>query len=244
MCWRSVTRCTGQNCKALALLRDPGRVRSNLSAQTLDRYLDHYQEVWAKASEATPAEVAQVQPNASAPHKLVNIDFPSAASIPPVSIMNPEPTGPVLPGVAAAAAANPNPQASAAAVAAVAQASRQSAGAGCRSTDTRRLGCYRTGWPEPAPAAAPDRLRHPPAPRFSSIRPRPAQASADRCGRNELSVSRGGRGRFFGDVQLSPHCQSRRNRLPHRAHRQTARAADDRGLFGSGCACAASKALR
>ena len=44
------------------------------------------------------------------PHKMVNIDFPTAASIPAVSIMNPEPNGPVLPGVAAAAAANPNPQ--------------------------------------------------------------------------------------------------------------------------------------
>jgi hypothetical protein len=107
--------CTSQNCKALALLRDPSRIRSNLSAQTLDRYLDHYQEVWAKAAEATPAEVSQVQPNASAPRKFVNIDFPSAASIPPVSIMNPEPSGPVLPGVAAAAAANPNPQGSPAA---------------------------------------------------------------------------------------------------------------------------------
>ena len=51
--------CTSQNCKALALLRDPSRIRSNLSAQTLDRYLDHYQEVWAKAADATPAEVAQ-----------------------------------------------------------------------------------------------------------------------------------------------------------------------------------------
>ncbi len=103
--------CTSQNCKALSLLRDPSRVRSNLSAQTIDRYLDHYQEVWAKAPDAAPADVAQAQP--PGPRKPVNIDFPSAASIPPVSIMNPEPTGPVLPGVAAAAAANPNPQASA-----------------------------------------------------------------------------------------------------------------------------------
>ena len=39
--------------------------------------------------------------------------FPRAASIPAVSIMNPEPSGPVLPGVAAAAAANPTPAAAA-----------------------------------------------------------------------------------------------------------------------------------
>jgi hypothetical protein len=106
--------CTSQNCKALSVLRDASRVRTNLSAQTLDRYLDHYQELWAKTPDGTPAEGAQsnagAQSNTQGTHKLVNIDFPTAASIPAVSIMNPEPTGPVLPGVAAAAAANPNPQ--------------------------------------------------------------------------------------------------------------------------------------
>lgn len=100
--------CTSQKCKALALLHDAGQVRANLSAQTLDHYLEHYQELWAKAIEGTPAEGAQLNPQGT--HKMVNIDFPTAASIPPVSIMNPEPTGPVLPGVAAAAASNPNPQ--------------------------------------------------------------------------------------------------------------------------------------
>lgn len=105
--------CTSENCKALALLHDASRVRANLSAGTLNHYLEHYQELWAKAPEVPLAEAAQAPPG-SPPRKLVNIDFPSAASIPPVSIMNPEPTGPVLPGVAAAAAANPNgPQAAA-----------------------------------------------------------------------------------------------------------------------------------
>jgi hypothetical protein len=104
--------CTSQNCKGLALLHDASRVRANLSAQMLDRYLEHYQELWAKGFDGTSAEVAQAQPNtiAQPPRRMVNIDFPSAASIPPVSIMNPEPTGPVVPGAAAAAAANPNPQ--------------------------------------------------------------------------------------------------------------------------------------
>jgi hypothetical protein len=105
--------CTSENCKALALLHDASRVRANLNAHTLDRYLEHYQELWAKAPDGTLAEVAQPSANAAGPRRPVNIDFPSAASIPPVSIMNPEPNGPVLPGVAAAAAANPNPQQSA-----------------------------------------------------------------------------------------------------------------------------------
>ncbi len=143
--------CTSETCKPLALLRDPGRVRSNLGAQPLDRYLDHYQEVWAKASEATPAEVAQAQP--PGPRKLINIDFPSAASIPPVSIMNPEPTGPVLPGVAAAAAANPNPQASAAA----SRRSRKQAAASPTQTVAQPTLAGTASsepiWPEPLPPA-------------------------------------------------------------------------------------------
>ncbi|HML09106.1 MAG TPA: hypothetical protein VK430_13380 [Xanthobacteraceae bacterium] len=108
--------CTGENCKPLALLRDPSRVRANLSGETLERYLEHYLFVWAKTPESAVADATPVPPNAAVqssaqgPHKVpVNIDFPTAASIPPVNIMNPEPTGPVLPGVAAAAAANPNP---------------------------------------------------------------------------------------------------------------------------------------
>jgi hypothetical protein len=100
--------CTSENCKALALLDDPGRVRANLSAQTFDRHVEHYADIWAKAPDG--AVVDAVQPGGQPSHKIVNIDFPTAASIPPVSIMNPEPTGPVLPGVAAAAAVNPNQQ--------------------------------------------------------------------------------------------------------------------------------------
>jgi hypothetical protein len=103
--------CTNQNCKALAVLRDASRVRANLSAETLDRYLEHYLVLWAAAPDGAQAPSATAQPNTQGPRKAVSIDFPTAASIPAVSIMNPEPTGPVLPGVAAAAASNPNPQA-------------------------------------------------------------------------------------------------------------------------------------
>jgi len=97
--------CTSDQCGALALLDNPNQVRANLSGQTLERYLDHYLTAWAQApnvplADATSAVTAQ--PGAP-PHKLVDIDFPSAASIPAISIMNPEPAGP--PGAAAVAAA-------------------------------------------------------------------------------------------------------------------------------------------
>jgi hypothetical protein len=108
--------CTSQSCKPLAVLHDASRVRNNLSAQTLDRYLDHYLPVWAAASDGASAEAAQLsypaaQSSAASAHKMVNVDFPSAASIPAVSIMNPEPPGPASAG--AAAAANTNPSAAA-----------------------------------------------------------------------------------------------------------------------------------
>jgi hypothetical protein len=102
--------CTGESCKALALLHDPTHVRANLMSATLDRYVEHYAAAWAQSNEGQVAEnnaaapSALTQPTPQGPHKVtVNIDFPTAASIPPVSIMNPEPKGP--PQSAAAAPA-------------------------------------------------------------------------------------------------------------------------------------------
>ncbi len=86
--------CTSADCKILALLRDPGRVRANLADETLDHYLDRYSTAWAQAPDGAVADATPMEPahNVRDPHKVtVNIDFPSAASIPPVSIMNPEP---------------------------------------------------------------------------------------------------------------------------------------------------------
>lgn len=93
--------CTSEHCPPLGLLRDPTHVRTNIIAQTLQHYVDHYREVWAKSPDAVVAEMPEVAPggvpdaNAMGKRKVsVNIDFPTAASIPPVSIMNPEPKGP------------------------------------------------------------------------------------------------------------------------------------------------------
>jgi hypothetical protein len=80
--------------------------------------------VWALQPDG-PAPVADAatqnqptyQPGGPGPRKTVNIDFPTAASIPPVSIMNPEPGTKPTPAVPAVSAANPNPPASTAATA-------------------------------------------------------------------------------------------------------------------------------
>jgi len=87
--------CTSERCQGFALLHDPSHVRTNIIAQTLAHYVDHYREVWARTADLPAMGVADISPTATAdPGKRkvpVNIDFPSAASIPPISIMNPEP---------------------------------------------------------------------------------------------------------------------------------------------------------
>ncbi len=140
--------CTSQSCKSLAVLHDASRVRENLSARTLDRYLEHYLPVWAAASDGASADGAQssssnAQSSVVSAHKVVNVDFPSAASIPPVSIMNPEPGKPASPGVPAAASVNPP--------ASVPHHSRKqangAASSGSGATTTEPI------WPEPVPPA-------------------------------------------------------------------------------------------
>ena len=145
--------CTSQNCKTLALLDDSARVRANLGAQTFDHYVEHYAEIWAKAPDGALADA--VQPNGQGVHRIVNIDFPTAASIPPVSIMNPEPTGPVLPGVAAAAATNPNPQQASPPGARRARKGAVSASSPQTLTQpaTANAGGTEPIWPEPVPPA-------------------------------------------------------------------------------------------
>jgi hypothetical protein len=101
--------CTSGRCTALALLRDPERVRANLSAQTFDRYVQHYLTTWAQpdvpvADAAPPAAtgaLAASQPAGPSQKKvMVDVDFPSAASIPAVSIMNAEPRASTAGGAA------------------------------------------------------------------------------------------------------------------------------------------------
>jgi hypothetical protein len=106
--------CTSGRCTALALLRDPERVRANLSAQTYDRYVAHYLTTWAQtdvpvADAAPPATGALAGGQPAGPSQpsqpnqkkvVVDADFPSAASIPAISIMNAEPRSSTAGGAA------------------------------------------------------------------------------------------------------------------------------------------------
>ena len=99
-------QCKPDACEALSLLKDARRVNANLGDRTFETYVGRYVAEWltrqgapavasnpapkqaaAPGATATPSEHAKVAPVASS----VTVDFPSAASIPPVSIMNNEP---------------------------------------------------------------------------------------------------------------------------------------------------------
>ncbi len=93
--------CTAEHCDVFALLHDANIIKSNLKAQIFDQYVSRYAADWNKAEPKT-VPMAQQPPAAApalsslepAPSKTPlsgKYDFPSAASIPPVSIMNAEP---------------------------------------------------------------------------------------------------------------------------------------------------------
>src|SRR5579864_704844 len=182
--------CTSRNCKALDVLNDASRVRANLSGQALDRYLDRYLTAWAQQADS-PGPVADAatqtpasQPGAPGQRKVVvNIDFPSSASIPPVSIMNPEPGTKPTPAPASAATANP----AAAATASVppSKKSRKQA----------------ANPPAPAPKASPTAPAEEPDPVWTPAPPAPpgppAQAAASAPAANFTSGA-------TGPVQLNP----------------------------------------
>jgi hypothetical protein len=106
--------CTAEMCGAFALLNDTGILKSDLAAQPFDALVARYEGVWDKPADErvpmaavpiAPAEpapaaptavsggaMAKAEPPANAPHPLdKRWKLPSADSIPPVSIMTPEP---------------------------------------------------------------------------------------------------------------------------------------------------------
>lgn len=102
--------CTANRCAAFTLLRDTGAIDANLRANAFAGYVARYAAAWSKSEpkEALKTEpMAEKQPPAAGPavasapepqpetagHLPVSskYNFPSAASIPPVSIMNAEP---------------------------------------------------------------------------------------------------------------------------------------------------------
>lgn len=98
--------CTVERCGAFAMLRDTAAIKANLKVHAFDSYVGRYAADWGKTE---PAAEKEPQASAPAPSPVASAaaeapptghpvdsryDFPSAASIPPVSIMNAEPPAP------------------------------------------------------------------------------------------------------------------------------------------------------
>jgi hypothetical protein len=79
--------CTADNCNAFTLFRETKRINANLRERPFDLYVSKYAANWATrrppvAASAGPGGASPVPPG---------FNVPSAASIPPVNIMIPEP---------------------------------------------------------------------------------------------------------------------------------------------------------
>jgi hypothetical protein len=100
--------CTAEKCTAFAMLHDAATIKANFKVRAFDTYVARYAAAWGKG-DAVPEIAPQAlnpaaAPVASAPEPLSpshpldsRYDFPSSASIPPVSIMNAEPPTPKEP---------------------------------------------------------------------------------------------------------------------------------------------------
>jgi hypothetical protein len=105
--------CTPELCPAFAWVNDSGVLKANMKVHAFETYVDRYAANWGKPASpapAVPAPSASVPPGAlPAPAAVAAAgepgpmlgkpvdpkwDFPSSASIPAVSIMNPEPARP------------------------------------------------------------------------------------------------------------------------------------------------------
>jgi hypothetical protein len=119
--------CTAERCAAFALLSDSSALKANLRVHAYDAYVARHAAAWGKAPPATEkqAPVASAAPTPASPlaegvppHPATvaspvpsKYSFPSAASIPPVSIMNAEPPLPAAPATNAAAPTEATPAA-------------------------------------------------------------------------------------------------------------------------------------
>jgi len=111
--------CTADKCAAFAWLHDATALKANLKAQVFDQYVSRYDAAWNKREPASVSVAEKLPPPAvgvpvaSLPEAPSNqplsakYDFPSAASIPPVSIMNSEPPLPKAAAESNASAAQP-----------------------------------------------------------------------------------------------------------------------------------------
>ncbi len=89
-------RCTAERCDSFRLIPDRRQITAHMKEDSFGQYVARHAANWP-ANNAQPAVAANAPPDKEKATTAVapsNWNFPSAASIPPVSIMNPEPSGP------------------------------------------------------------------------------------------------------------------------------------------------------
>jgi hypothetical protein len=94
--------CTAETCDAFALVYDDKKLRANLKDRLFDITVARYAVSWPTRTRPLASSGGATGVPAGP-----NVTFPSAASIPPVSIMNAEPPGPPPPPSQATAPAPP-----------------------------------------------------------------------------------------------------------------------------------------
>jgi hypothetical protein len=89
-------RCKPSDCAAFQSFADHNQVSANMDEHIYDGLIARYAPSWNAPAPAAPvAALPQLSPGATG--KPTTADFPSAASIPPVNIMTPEPVTPPAP---------------------------------------------------------------------------------------------------------------------------------------------------
>jgi hypothetical protein len=94
--------CTSEQCAAFALFRDTRKIAANFIGEPFEMFVVRHASSWEERTPAatasavpgtsgSPQGTPQIPPNAPAARVSSRWDFPSSKSIPPVSIMDPEP---------------------------------------------------------------------------------------------------------------------------------------------------------
>jgi hypothetical protein len=110
--------CDERTCAVFALLEDPERLKANLRERRFDALVQKYAATWspnaspevATATQPPPDAAREAISSASKPPVRRQIDYASSASIPAVSIMNPELRAPADPATLAPPRAKSAPQ--------------------------------------------------------------------------------------------------------------------------------------
>lgn len=83
--------CTAASCSAFQFFSDPSKIAANINARTYDSLVGRHVLTWGAGAVAPALGALQAAPEEAPTGKPTSADFPTSDSIPPVSIMNPEP---------------------------------------------------------------------------------------------------------------------------------------------------------